>query len=126
MSYLSYKELNVKPETLIHSLTYHRNKLKIRVYNTNPPFASQPAILAIRLPTTQRLSNITPLRTDYIDGKVTTNNKVELLIDLAKELKEDAIAILDLSHQHGLIAKQAYDSLLEYITKVNNDNNTAK
>lgn len=118
MDYLSYKELQTNQETLVNSLKFHRNKLKLRVYNTNPPFASQPALLENQLPTTLRLSNITPLRTDYIDGKVTTNNKVELIIDLAKESKEDSIAILNLAHTNGLMTSYIFNILIAYVHKL--------
>jgi hypothetical protein len=117
MAYLSYKKLNANSKALIHSLKFHRNRLKIRVYNTNPPFASQPAILNSQLPVELRLSNITPLRTDYIDGKVTANNKVELLVDLAKEPQADAEELLNLAYSNGLIPKDKYDTLIAYTNK---------
>jgi len=120
MSYLSYRALNASPETLANAMRYHRNKIKIRVYNTNNVFASQPSILENQLPKELRLSNITPLRTDYIDGKVTVNNKVELLVDLAKETAEDARVIIDLALSIELIDISTHNILLAYIAKTHN------
>lgn len=111
MSYLSYKQLQ---GTLIDSLSFHRNKLKIRVYNTNPPFASIPALYTNNIAIKKRLDNITPLRTDYIDGKNVSNNKVELIVDVNKETLEDTIELLTLAYTNGLMNKSKYEQLLAY------------
>jgi len=117
-TYLSYKGLH----SIIKSLAFHRNKLKLRLYNTNPPFASQQAVLgnnskAIKAIRAHNYHNVTPLRTDYIAGKATPNNKVELIIHLDEEQLTDAIEILNIARDSQIIDSSRYNQLKAYITE---------
>lgn len=99
MPYLSYTSLlsTVKDEAFNRSLYFHRNKIKLRLFNTNEEFASVPALLdnTSRANYSHKLyNNISILQTDYIDGKRVPSSKVDLIVNPIKESKENLAAIL--------------------------------
>ena len=110
--YLSFTKLKDYNECIY----FQKNKLKIRLFNTNEPFASIKANLPhnvkLQKEITEAYGNITKSRTDYIDGKSTSNRKIDLIIDPHKEHPEDYIIAIELCKESMSIDK--YEQLIAF------------